>query len=70
MMDMKLLEVVTTLYIHHGCSTQKMFWEEKFTGEENFKLGEFSAVNIKIVIVEMLRKTDRPSLVTSILPWN
>ena len=24
-----------------------MFWEEKFTGEEKFKLGEFSAVNMK-----------------------
>ena len=25
----------------------KTFWEEKFTGEEKFALGEFSAVNMK-----------------------
>ena len=24
-----------------------MFWEENSTGEENFTLGEFSAVNVK-----------------------
>ena len=28
---MKLLEVVTPPYIYHGCSTQKVFWEGKFT---------------------------------------
>ena len=43
MMNMKLLAVVTPLSIYHGCSTQKMFWEEKFTGEETL----FSAVNMK-----------------------
>ena len=32
---MKLLEVVTPLSIYHGCSTRKMFWEEKFTGEKS-----------------------------------
>ena len=47
MMNMKPLEFVTTPYIYHGCSTQKTFWEEKFTGEENFTLGEFIVVNIK-----------------------
>ena len=47
MMNMKILEVVSPLYIYHGCSIRKTFWEEKFTGEENFILGEFTAVNIK-----------------------
>ena len=47
MMKMKLLAVATTLSIYHGCSTRKMFWEEKFTGEEKFTLGEFSAANMK-----------------------
>ena len=31
---MKLLSVVTTPSIYCGCSTQKTFWEEKFTGKE------------------------------------
>ena len=44
---MKLPAVVTQPSIYHGCSTQKPFWEEKFTGEENFTLGEFTAVNMK-----------------------
>ena len=35
---MKLLAVVTPPSIYHGCSTQKMFWEEKFTGKENLFL--------------------------------
>ena len=43
MMNIKLLAVVTSLSIYHGCSTWKTFWEEKFTGEENL----FSAVNMK-----------------------
>ena len=30
-MNMKLLSVVTSPSIYHCCSTQKMFWEEKFT---------------------------------------
>ena len=47
MMNMKLLAVVKPPSIYHGCSTWKTFWEEKFTGEENFKLGENSAVNMK-----------------------
>ena len=46
-MNMKLLEVVTPLSIYHGCSTRNMFWEENFTAEEKFTLGEFSAVNMK-----------------------
>ena len=43
MINMKLLAVVTTLYIYHGCSTRRKFWEENLTGEEKL----FSAVNIK-----------------------
>ena len=48
MMNMKLLAFVTSSYIYHGCSTWKTFWGKKFTGEEKFTLGEFSAVNMKI----------------------
>ena len=40
---MKILVVVTPRSIYHGCSTQKTFWEEKFTGKENL----FLAVNMK-----------------------
>ena len=47
MMNMNILAVVTPPSIYHGCSTRKKLWEEKFTGEENFTLGEFSAVNMK-----------------------
>ena len=47
MMNMNLLAVVTTPSIYHSCSTRKTFWEEKSTGEENFTLGDFSAVNMK-----------------------
>ena len=43
MMNTKLLKLLTPPSIYHGCSTQKMFWEENFTGEEEF----FSAVNMK-----------------------
>ena len=46
-MNMKLLSVVTPWSIYHGFSTWKTFWEENFTGEENFTLGEFTAVNMK-----------------------
>ena len=47
MMKMNLLEVVTPPSIYHGCSTRNTFWEENFTGEEKFTLGDFSAVNMK-----------------------
>ena len=47
MMNMKLLAVVTPPSIYHGFSTRKTFWEEKFTGEEKFTLGEFSAMKMK-----------------------
>ena len=44
---MNFLAFVTPPSIYHGCSTWKTLWEEKFAGEENFTLGEFSAVNMK-----------------------
>ena len=47
MMNIKLLSVVTPPSIYHSCSTRKNFWEEEFTGEENFTLGEFSYMNMK-----------------------
>ena len=40
-MNTSLLAVVTSTSIYHSCSTQKMFWEEKFT------LGEFTPVKMK-----------------------
>ena len=40
---MKFLVVVTPPSICHGCSTWKTFWEEKFTGKEDF----FLSVNMK-----------------------
>ena len=40
---MKFLVVVTPLSIYHGCSTQKTFWEEKFTGNQDL----FQSVNMK-----------------------
>ena len=40
---MRFLAVVTLLSIYHGCSTQKTFWEEKFTGKKYF----FQSVNMK-----------------------
>ena len=43
MMNMKLLAVVTSQYIYHGCSTKKTFWEKKFTEEEKL----FLALNMK-----------------------
>ena len=40
-MSMKLLAVVTPLYIYHCCSTWMTLWEGKFP------LGEFTALNMK-----------------------
>ena len=54
---MNILVVVTPLSIYHGCSTQKTLWEEEFTGEEKFTLGEFTDVNIKMAVVKMLVNT-------------
>ena len=47
MMNTKLLEVVTPPSIYHVFSNQKAFCKEKFIGEENLTLGEFSAWNMK-----------------------
>ena len=49
---MKILAVVTPPYIYHGCSTRKMFWEEKFTGKENL----FLYVNMKNCGLRKVRK--------------
>ena len=40
---MKFLVVVTPPSIYHGCSTRNTFWEEKFTGKQDF----FESVNMK-----------------------
>ena len=40
---MKFLVVVTPLSIYHGCSTQKTFLEETFTGKQDL----FKSVNMK-----------------------
>ena len=47
MININILAVVTPPSIYYGCSTWKTFWEEKFTGEEKFTVGEFSAVKMK-----------------------
>ena len=49
---MKLLAVVTSLSIYHGCSTRKTFWGGKFTGEENL----LSDLNMKICGRRNVRK--------------
>ena len=41
--NMKFLVVVTPPFIYHGCSTQKTFWEEKFTGKKDL----FESANMK-----------------------
>ena len=41
--SMKFLVVVTTPYIYHGCSTQKTFLKEKYTGKQDL----FQSVNMK-----------------------
>ena len=47
MMNIKLLAVVTPPSINHGCSTRKMFYEGKFTGEEKlFSDVNFSSQNV------------------------
>ena len=47
MMKMKLLAFVTPLSIYHGSFTWKPFWDENFTCEERFTLGELTVVNMK-----------------------
>ena len=46
-MNMNILAVATPPSIYHGCFNRKTVWEEKFTGEEKFTIGEFTAVNMK-----------------------
>ena len=46
-----------------------MLWEEKFTGEEKFTLGEFTPVNIKNGDVSILGNTERLRIVISTSPW-
>ena len=41
---MKFLVVVTPPSIYYGCSTQKLFWEEKFTGKKQYF---FESVNMR-----------------------
>ena len=40
-----------------------MFWEEKFT------LGEFTATDMKIMVIAILGNTERSRVVTSMSPW-
>ena len=62
-MNMKLPAVVTPPFIYNGYPTRKMFCEEKFTP------GEVTRVNMKIVVVAMLEKTDMFRMVRSTSPW-
>ena len=50
--NMKFLVVVTPPSIYHGCSTQKTFWEETFTGKKDF----FHSVNMKHFGRQKIRK--------------
>ena len=56
MMNMKILAVVTSPSIYHGCSTWKTFWKGKFTGEEKFTLDEFTSVSMKNCSCQNVRK--------------
>ena len=49
---MKFLVVVTPPSIYHGCSTRKTFWEEKFTGKQDF----FQSVNMENCCRRKVRK--------------
>ena len=49
---MKLLVVVTSPSIYHGCSTRKTFWEEKFTDEKQL----FSSVDMENCGCRKVRK--------------
>ena len=65
MMNMKLLAVLTPLFIYLNCSTKKMFWEERFIGDEKL----FSDVNMKKVVIVLFENTGRSRLVKSMPPW-
>ena len=49
---MKFLVVVTPPSIYHSCSTQKTFWEEKFTVKQDL----FQSVNVKNCGCRKVRK--------------
>ena len=55
-MRTKLLSALTPPSIYHGCSARKTLWGEKFTGEEKFTFGEFTAVNMKNCVGNNVRK--------------
>ena len=42
---MKFLVVVTPPSIYHGCSTRKMFWEEKFTDKKQYLFESVNMIN-------------------------
>ena len=52
-MNMKLLAVVTPPFIHPVFPTRNTFWEKKCT------LGEFTLLNMKIMVASMLGNTGR-----------
>ena len=49
---MKFLAVVTPPSIYHGCSTQKTFWEENFTGKKDL----FQSANMENCGCHKVRK--------------
>ena len=69
MMNMKLLSVVTKPSIYCGCSTRKKLWEENFTCEEKFTLGDSTAVSMKNYGRRNVKKHREIKVVTSIPPW-
>ena len=50
--NINFLLVVTPLSIYHGYSTQKTFWEVKFTGKKDL----FQSVNMKNCVHRKVRK--------------
>ena len=68
MKNMTLLAVVTPPSIYHTFYTWKLFWEEKFTGEEKFTLGEFSTMDMKNCSCCNFRKHREIKGVTSTSP--
>ena len=62
---MNFLAVVPPPSIYHGCSTRKTFWEEKFTGKEDF----FLSVNMKNVVISISGNTRLSGVLASTSPW-
>ena len=50
---MKFIVVVTPPSIYHGCSNQKMFWEEKLTGKKQYL---FESMNMRDCSQRNVRK--------------